>query len=838
MRLLQLQLNGNDAGSIDFHPMLTVVSGLTPSGRARLVSAFAALPRAGDPGCAGLLESHGVLLDLTPQNLVLLGFTDMELDVLVRVEDIPVAEANGVDAPSGNGSRPPAGAAGPGPSDDRPLADVVPFERPAGRAAPPVEVTAEWVIDHVAEGRFDALDAARHAVASAIEAQGVFDGATAKARREFDATIEARHALEHELENAQAALSAAERGVVASTDAARKAAADLAEFAARDAALLRARIQGYENRLTQIDRSLSELAAIDVKPIEVLLEAIRHPSPTVMMPSERANELADEIVKLRRELVVVEARLDAEGFSITKAEAQLDEARAELKAAERAMAKPRLSPEDVAELEAVHERVLDAEGKASGRLGGRGGRKKLEEMLNEQQAILDRVGFPTWSAYVMGAGLLGIDPVAEQRLDRARSNVEQAEANWAVITETLEHDPEYRALLDSLESVYLEAFDLLGGDNGDDDLEVALRHLEVAVQEVTTEDLVAAMAYQFELIGLDLGETPPLEVIVMAAEALLSEAAAIVGRIDELRSERNQVRGELAVAEQELHHLELPVLDAAPEEELGEVSHEAVAEAEAHLADIEARLVVAREDEDDYRDLVDARLALADAARLAALTAERKLVAVATTIADEHGAELAPDVEAAEPEPAIDLRDDGPAFDLDKELFGDGPGPSVELVETPGLPDLASAPLASAPRDSSPLDSAPLDSARGADAAGGNRFLDILNDLPYGDDDVEEAMLDAAADVDDEALAEAEFYLLARLAAQRNLSYAGSVPLLIDDAFAVLPEDDRIHLLERLERMSSTVQVVYLTDDPAVLSWAQAAGITRAAVVQAPGAFA
>ena len=90
MRLLQLQLSGNDGGSIDFHPMLTVVSGLTPSARARVIAAFSALPRAGDPGCGGLLESHGVLLDLTPANLSLLGLTDVELDVLVRPEDIQI----------------------------------------------------------------------------------------------------------------------------------------------------------------------------------------------------------------------------------------------------------------------------------------------------------------------------------------------------------------------------------------------------------------------------------------------------------------------------------------------------------------------------------------------------------------------------------------------------------------------------------------------------------------------------------------------------------------------------------------------------------------------------
>ena len=136
------------------------------------------------------------------------------------------------------------------------------------------------------------------------------------------------------------------------------------------------------------------------------------------------------------------------------------------------------------------------------------------------------------------------------------------------------------------------------------------------------------------------------------------------------------------------------------------------------------------------------------------------------------------------------------------------------MLEDPGAPDLDSAPLA---------------------PSGANRFLDILDDLPYGDDEEEEA---APPEDDDEGLAEAEFYLLARLAAQRNLSYAGSAPLLVDDALADVPEPDRVHLLERLERMSDAVQIVYLTDDPVVLAWAQEAGITRAAVIEAPRSLA
>jgi hypothetical protein len=45
-------------------------------------------------------------------------------------------------------------------------------------------------------------------------------------------------------------------------------------------------------------------------------------------------------------------------------------------------------------------------------------------------------------------------------------------------------------------------------------------------------------------------------------------------------------------------------------------------------------------------------------------------------------------------------------------------------------------------------------------------------------------------------------------------------------------------VLQRLERMSESVQIVYLTDDPTVRSWAESVGFNRAAVVHAPAGFA
>ena len=75
---------------------------------------------------------------------------------------------------------------------------------------------------------------------------------------------------------------------------------------------------------------------------------------------------------------------------------------------------------------------------------------------------------------------------------------------------------------------------------------------------------------------------------------------------------------------------------------------------------------------------------------------------------------------------------------------------------------------------------------------------------------------------------ELEWYLLSRLAAQRSVSYAGSVPLVLDDALAEVRGADLVHLLSRLERMSTAVQVIVVSEDDEVASWADSVGTDRA----------
>ena len=90
-----------------------------------------------------------------------------------------------------------------------------------------------------------------------------------------------------------------------------------------------------------------------------------------------------------------------------------------------------------------------------------------------------------------------------------------------------------------------------------------------------------------------------------------------------------------------------------------------------------------------------------------------------------------------------------------------------------------------------------------------------------------------AEPIDDGSIAEEiEWYLLARLAAQRAVCLGGSLPLLLDDALTGLDEEQLGHVLGRLERMADAVQVIVVSDDPLAASWAMLAGQDRAAVVR------
>ena len=92
-----------------------------------------------------------------------------------------------------------------------------------------------------------------------------------------------------------------------------------------------------------------------------------------------------------------------------------------------------------------------------------------------------------------------------------------------------------------------------------------------------------------------------------------------------------------------------------------------------------------------------------------------------------------------------------------------------------------------------------------------------------------------SADQRDELVEDIEWYLLSRLAAQRSVGDAGSVPLLLDDTFRDLELAEAVRLMESIERLSAAVQVIAVSDDLALSFWAEALGTERAAVITLSG---
>ncbi|MCX7620317.1 MAG: hypothetical protein N2037_05655 [Acidimicrobiales bacterium] len=818
MRLLQINPNGQETSALDFHPMITVVRGLGPSGRELVRKVGEAIPRGLDPGVSGLVEAHGVLLDLNEETLRLLDLA-AELDVIVDRSDVP----------------------GPPPSK---------------RAAPKTGRDAiERFIEETPEGVYPELDAARKRRADAAEARQILQEATDKARATYDEVLARKRQAEAALEVAKSAgprlrlvVDNVQAEPETDEEAARKAEAEAAVRERRRE--LRQRLEELQRRLAEVEQGLVELSSIDTRPLQVLLDAIRNPQPIEYVPSERGAELADEYVELTKAVAELEKKLAEEGLDSASAMRRLEEARKELAAAEKAMRKPELTPEDVAELEAAHEAVLEAEKKVTG-LRRKAAEKALEEARQREQEILDRIGFPTWTAYVMGASLLTIDHAAEQRLEKARLDLEAAEAHWNRVVEVIENNPEYRELLDRLEDVYLEAYDLLGGQEPED-LEAALRNLQVPKREVTTEELADALAYQLELVGLVLGEGASIDLIVRAAEAFVEEASAVDTRIAELKEERGQLEAEIAAVEAEL--AELPDVPDLPEESasLEEASASLASTGESYSGLESFEFVGFGEEPQAETETASGSFGSSDFG--ISFGAGGGSFGESSFGGEHSVGSFGPEQkDLLESFLGGHLTDDAEGGSVGSEESGSGEvgagdlGSGTELAQSADDERMAQleAELAAASEEEAEYREwvesreALLDAAIGVESVAVSRLMKVAADLLGQQADVGESVAsvegsssepeqDRSVDVDELA-----FYLVGRLTALRDVSYAGSVPLFLDDALAGFDADIVQTVLDRLEGMSDTVQVIYLTDDDAAVAWAERVGFQRAAVVNA-----
>jgi hypothetical protein len=657
---------------------MTVVGGLDDGLRARLLEALRALPAAGDAGWGGLIEAHGVVLDLHRDNLRLLGL-GQPVDVVVGAGDLPVA----------------------GQAADRSLGAM-------GVAAP----------DEALEGLRLSHDILEHGVAS-----------LKRSRIEFE---EARLQAVEAIEEARADLDPFATTAFEQAAAQLRRAEEQSEEPAPEPVVTES-LEDLEAERDRLQAELAEMDGLDLSPVaEALHNAERATTSTEGLDAGAVQGLADTLRAAEAAVEELDEQRRESGRDPAELVRRIEGARIQIERLQTSAAPPRITAEDRDELEAAHDAVLAADAKvSSSRLGTKNARQELDKVVEAEQAILDRMGFPTYSAFALAQSAPGPDPETRVELENARRELAELEAahQASLVEGTEDHE---RAAL-------------------------------VAERDVLRRDAQA------------LVDAEPEQVL-----AALTRLAAQLGAADERASATTVLRERLAERG----------VDFA---ELGLSDDEVIDVARVWLADMQA-LEAEREDLERELDTIMARLLVVapvlgqgDQAAVDPLTrAQREVEAAEDRLArhrqaSDRVAELCGLLEEIEAR----LSDLGEHISAQEDLVA---AASEGLIATEER-------LSAAP---DPEDAAAL-------------VEDLIVGMPEGVDDT-------------------EWYLLTRLAGLRAVSYAGSVPLVLDGALSELDREDAHRVLDKVESMTDVVQVIYLGDDDAVVEWAALRG-PHAAVI-------
>ena len=832
MRILQLDIGGR---RIEFHPYVSVLRDLDDALRAQLIDAFRALS-SGRPSASGLVEVHGIVLDLSDDTLELLdlaGSVNGSLDIVVRREQLPGARASQGVHGRGQLERARSEAA------DR----LARAEADAERARIALVASREAADDRASGGgEGSSLDAARAELARLAERRAELEAAAAEARAEHARAQDAQSVAEERVTQARSLRSEAARACSLAAGALEAARAIRDPFAASslDAARERlakleasrpgevvaqptsgatpmedpaAEVERLETRQLELEASLLALDTVDPYPVQSALAQLQSTDTEgELVVSDDAVRLADELARID-ESIGAEVPTDESGSAIAVARRRLETARSRLFDAERAVRVPEVDREDVEALENAHEQVLFAQDRLDKRLAGGKAKQRLDEARAKEQEILNQLGFVTYAEFVMGTSIVNVDPEREKHLEDARDELAAAEDALAQLEAGVDAELARAALLARRRELVGTAIAMLGRDPGDD-IEWALRHHRVRVRDST--DRAGRLKDALENAGMVLGgEQVPTAMLIEMARIWLDELGETADRRALLELEMNAVEAQLALASEAARvHGETP----SPEE-AEEAAAQRVARQHSQLEEARNAVQVA-EQRLERQNQIEADVAQRKADLEAATRAEES-VATALSEAETEATAAAEAEHAAAGERA--RRDSELAATID-----------AERQASEALERLSSRLSGASATDDAALAQAVADAEAASDRA--NDAVDAARrDLSRIDDELAGVAdgdpISAPGPAGPPSVEELEWYLLSRVAAQRSVSYAGSVPLLVDDALDEVHGDDLSHLLSRLERMSAAVQVIVISENDEIARWAASVGPDRAATL-------
>ena len=631
MRLVSLCLVEDPNSTLTFHPRLTVVFGLTPEARSFLAEALSLMVNGQSAGVFAQVDVDGTLIDVGP------GYRRVPAPIQVVNSIIHAQDL------------------------------LEPRMGVTGRDAADAPTSAVDLPDQLvkAKRQHQAAVASLHALTDSIQ----------RVRADAAAAVESRASIVTALEQARAT---SDPGCVAAMRGAFDAARQLELEIGVDFGVVRAdtidtvkkRIELLEAHLAMANESLASLPLLPraavVSALEDALQAV-HPGPVA---SRRAVDLADQWVKLREQLAEIEERYATSDGSVSAISDRLDAARHELTVAEVGSRPRTITHDDIRELESIHEALLEAERKATGRLGGNRAKRQLEIVIEKHQEVLDRLGFPTWSAFVMGDRMLDSTKDAKQRVQHLQAEVARLEQQWAAVSAVLDADAEFVATLDRIDIVYGEARALVGDV---DDLEMALRNLRVDPTRSTTTaaEAQARLVTELAAVGIEYDDGARLEELCGYAEQWIADAHAIDAHRQELERDIVEAEFEMAEARATLDRIET----LGPHDDSRLSGNGKVRSARAAIAEGAARVAGHRESLGEItRLLVVSTSAAASERRTSAEHAAKlELMELATSMERTALARVSR-IEAA-------MRDESPIVSSSRQSMGGGHDESSVLGE-------------------------------------------------------------------------------------------------------------------------------------------------------------
>lgn len=812
MRILRLDLDNGD--ELDLHPYVSVLGGMSVGTQRRVIRRLEQLAQGQVDGGGALVESHGMLIDVDQDRIAALGLP-AAADLVVHAEQLPGAELRSV-----------------GPTEsphERALRDRI-----AATEAEVAVITADLqhVRSHidaltaqVDEARSDvdefAINAHEAAMRSVAETESFVRRRLAENADVGGPAVAYRPESDAERERAEVAARLAEH---------RRRHTDLEIFLDEERlGLLEVleRLEAERNHLESLrasrvttQPSFAPDPPLDLEPepepepalpdpadvaaVDAAIRAVAAGPPDApMVPSMPAAALADQVHAHRQRQREVDADLRAKGLDVVGLRSALQEAHAVARQAEEAARPTAVSPQDSAEIERLHDIVTENADRRQSRRGGKEATRLYDEASAELEQILDRYGFPTYASYIMGRTAPSIDEVARRRHQDALAQIEELEAELSRATETVERDPQVRMLRSEREQLWAAAAELLDRPPPED-IERALRELQVSgTAEFTAPDDLRALLRR---LGVDTEPATSTGRLVELADAWITDAQARIDRAGATptASDRHGISfGDHEVGDDSAGH--------EPDE---------IAVQERVVSDMTARAT----ELDDHLSEREA-----EAERLASVVAELEAELVAV---DERRAADGPspvDERFAPPE--------DPAGQLESQLDAD---PAVRTAREQA--QLTAARLERHRHASVRVDQlhAEVGANRSSERSLSTQLESRTVELDALRRDLEQSAADGGplAPVDwtltEEGIGPIEWYLLGRVASLRSVSAAGSVPLILHDCFRGLPPGDVTALCTALGRMGESVQVIYVGEEPAVVSWADQQGLDRAAVVR-PG---